>query len=396
MRITDVSATWLRYPIDPDRRHTSDFGTLATFDMTLVRVDTDAGIVGYGESKGGVGSAAVNSPLVSLVQDDLRPLILGADPRNLNALWERMYSGVRSQYVFEYGRGFPELGRRGLRIAAMSGVDMALWDILAKSLDVPLYRVLGGKCRDAVPGYASGGWADEEGIGPQLRETMDAAGFSRCKMRVGAMDGDVATSVARVRAARTALGPDVRLMVDAHGTFGPRSARRFCDGVADCHLDWFEEPVSADDSAGMAEVRAATDIPIAAGESLFTRFAFRDLIAARAVDVLQPDPAICGGISEVLRIAGLAAAHGLTLAPHLWGSALLFASGLHLAAAIPQVTTLEYSMGFNPMLRGLCGDPFAVQDEHILVSDEVGLGVTPRQDFIHRYAMGAEQEAASA
>ncbi|MBC7237854.1 MAG: mandelate racemase/muconate lactonizing enzyme family protein, partial [Chloroflexi bacterium] len=249
-----------------------------------------------------------------------------------------------------------------------------------------------GKCRETIPAYGSGGWADAQGIGEQLLQTMAAGGFQGVKMRVGAMDGDVATSIARVRAARAALGPEPRLMVDAHGTFDPRSARRFCAGVADCHLTWLEEPVSADDPAGMAEVRAATDIPIAAGESLFTRFEFRDLVAVRAVDVLQPDPAIVGGITEVLRIAGLAAAHGLTLAPHLWGSALLLAAGLHLAAVLPQVTTIEYSMGYNPLLRELAEEQISLQEGEIWIPDRPGLGVTPKEDFVARYMVktGAE------
>ncbi len=148
-----------------------------------------------------------------------------------------------------------------------------------------------------MPAYASGGWADEANIGQQLLGYC-SKGFGGVKMRVGVMDGDVDTSVARVRAARKALGPKVKLMADAHGTFSVPEAKRFCDGVADCDLYWFEEPVNADDRAGAGEVRAHAQMPIAAGESEFTRFDFRDLIAHRAVDVLQPDLAICGGITR--------------------------------------------------------------------------------------------------
>jgi L-alanine-DL-glutamate epimerase-like enolase superfamily enzyme len=139
----------------------------------------------------------------------------------------------------------------------------------------------------------------------------------------------------------------------------------------------------------MAEVRDATDIPIAAGESLFTRFDFKELIEARAVDVLQPDPAIAGGITEVLRIAALASAHQLTLAPHLWGSALLFAAGLNIAAAVPNCVTLEYSMGFNPMLRELTNKPFTLRDGQVEIPDRPGLGVTLNQEFVERYALKA-------
>lgn len=387
MKITNVEATWLRYQIPESGQHTSDFGRLTTFDMTLVRIDTDAGITGYGEGKAAVGSAGINAPVVAVVNEELRPLLIGEDPRDISGLWERMYNGVRNAYAIKRGRAFPELGRRGLRISAISGVDIALWDILGKALNVPVYRLLGGRCREHVTGYASGGWADAAHIGEQLINTIKPGGFSAVKMRVGAMDGEVETSIERVRAARAALGPGVRLMVDAHGTFDPRSARRFCRGVEDCHLSWFEEPTSADDVRGMAEVRAATDIPIAAGESLFTRFDFRDLIGACAVDILQPDPAIAGGITETLRIAALASAHQLTVAPHLWGSALLFASGLHIAAAVPNCVTLEYSMGFNPMLRELVQEDFVINKGAVEIPDRPGLGVTVNEDFVERYAM---------
>jgi L-alanine-DL-glutamate epimerase-like enolase superfamily enzyme len=384
MKITDVSAQWLRYQIPEASRHTSDFGRLATFDMTLVRVDTDQEITGYGEAKAAVGSAGINGPVAAVVNQELRPLLIGRDPRDISGLWERMYNGVRADYAIKYGRGFPELGRRGLRISAISGVDMALWDILGKSLSVPVYRLLGGKCRESISGYASGGWADAAHVGQELLETIKRGGFSAVKMRVGAMDNRVDTSVERVRAAREAIGPDVRLMVDAHGTFDARSASRFCRGVEDCDLSWFEEPVGADDPRGMAEVRASTDIPIAAGESLFTRFDFKELIERRAVDILQPDPAIAGGITEVMRIAALGSAHQLRLAPHLWGSALLFAAGLHIAAAVPNCVTLEYSMGFNPMLRELTREAFEITEGEVQIPDRPGLGVTIEEEFVER------------
>jgi L-alanine-DL-glutamate epimerase-like enolase superfamily enzyme len=173
-------------------------------------------------------------------------------------------------------------------------------------------------------------------------------------------------------------------MVDAHGTFDARSASRFCRGVEDCDLSWFEEPVGADDPRGMAEVRGSTDIPIAAGESLFTRFDFKELLDHRAVDVLQPDPAIAGGITEVMRIAALGSACQVTLAPHLWGSALLFAAGLHLAAAVPNCVTLEYSMGFNPMLRELAHEAFTITEGEVQIPERPGLGVTINPEFVER------------
>jgi len=387
LKITNVEARWLRCPIPPEHRHTSDFGTLSSFDMTLVRIDTDTGITGYGEAKSGVGSTGMNAPIVATINGEFRSLLLGQDPRDITRHWERMYNGVRAHYALRYGRSFPDLARRGLRIAAMSGIDIALWDILGRSLDVPIYRLLGGRCRDSVPGYASGGWADAEHIGEQLRQAIDEGGFRAVKMRVGAMDENVDASISRVRAARAGLGPDIRLMVDAHGTFGTRSARRFCRGVEDCNLYWFEEPVSADNVQGMAEVHAHTDIPIAAGESLFTRFDFGELIDAAAVDIVQPDPAITGGITEVMRIAALASARQAVVAPHLWGSAILFAAGLQIAAAVPNCITLEYCKGHNPLLHELIVERFPVENGQVAIWDRPGLGVTVDPDFVERHTV---------
>ena len=385
MQITDVRATWLRYPIPPDKQHVSDFGRLTTFDMTLVEVVTDAGLSGYGEAKAQVGSASDNHALVALITEELRPVLAGKDPCQISALWEEMYNGTRAHYALSRGRGFPVLGRRGLTISAISGIDMALWDLLGKSLQVPVYQLLGGKCREHLPAYASGGWAGVDGIGAQLQSYVDRGGFRAVKMRVGVMDGDVDTSAARVQAARAALGPEIAIMVDAHGTFSVREAQRFAHKVEACDLAWFEEPVNADDKAGQAQVRGRTDIPIASGESEFTRFDFRDLITLGAVDILQPDLAIMGGLTEGMRIAALASAFQLTVAPHLWGSALLFASGLQLAAATPNCTILEYSLGFNPLLHELGIEPPVIREGRMYIPDRPGLGVTLNQEFVQKY-----------
>jgi L-alanine-DL-glutamate epimerase-like enolase superfamily enzyme len=344
MIITDVDAVWLSCPIPYEKQHVSDFGRLASFDMTLVKVTTDEGLVGYGEAKAAVGSAGTCASLAEVVRRDLRPILLGQDPRNIGRLWEMMYNGSRDHYALARGRAFPILGRRGLTIAAMSGVDMALWDLLGKVLDAPVVQLLGGPIRETMPAYASGGWADVDTIGAQLQSYIDRGGFRAVKMRVGVMDGDVATSVARVRAARAGVGTKVDIMVDAHGTYSVPEAKRFCRELEDVGLRWFEEPINSDNRHGTAEVRATTSIPIAAGESEFTRFDFRDLIEVRAVDVLQPDLAICGGITEGRRIAALADAHQLELAPHCWGSALSFMAGVTLAFTSAAAVIIEFSL----------------------------------------------------
>lgn len=387
MIITDVDAVWLHCPIPYEKQHVSDFGRLASFDTCLVSIHTDNGLVGYGEAKAAVGSVAgagSYASLVSCIKHELRPILIGQDATRINRIWEMMYNGTRDHYALDRGRTFPILGRRGLTISSMSGVDIALWDLLGKHLGVPVVTLLGGACRDSMPAYASGGWADVDAIGNQLHGYVEK-GFNAVKMRVGVMDQDVATSVARVRAARKALGPSIKLMVDAHGTYSVPEAKQFCRHLEDEGLYWFEEPVSADDRKGAAEVRSSTTIPIAAGESEFTRFDFRDLVDIRAIDVLQPDMAICGGITEGMRISSLAATHQLSLAPHLWGSAFMFMAGLHVAFASPSAVILEYSLGANPMLHGLVQESIEATDGYLPAPTRPGLGVTPIQSVIDQY-----------
>jgi L-alanine-DL-glutamate epimerase-like enolase superfamily enzyme len=204
-------------------------------------------------------------------------------------------------------------------------------------------------------------------------------------MRVGAMDGAPHRSAARVRAARAALGPDVELMVDAHGTYTVAEAKRFIHLVADCDLAWFEEPVIADDKPGMAEVRAFSPVPIATGESEATRFAFRDLALLRSADIFQPDPAFCGGITEAMRIGALASAFNLRLAPHLWAGAPCFFAGLHVCAASPASFVVEYSLGANPMIHDLVVNKVTVEEGLIEVPDGPGLGFTISEKFLEAH-----------
>ena len=385
MKITRVSADWLHVPIPEERQHRSDFGVTRAFDSTLVRVETDAGITGFGEAKAAVGSAGNNLALAACVERELGPLLVGEDPRDISRLWDVMYNGSRAHYAIARGHVFPVLGRRGLTVSAISGIDMALWDILGKELDRPVWQLIGGRRHAAMPAYASGGWAPTAGIVAELQSFLDRGGFKAVKMRVGSGDGTLGHSIERVHAAREGLGPDIDIFCDAHGTFAVAEAKRFCRAVADCHIGWLEEPVTADDKAGQAEVRASTDIPIASGESEFTRFAFRDLALLRAADIFQPDLSIAGGITEAIRIEALAAAHQIRFAPHLWGGACTFAAGLHVLAAATSGFIVEYSVGANPMLHELAEEDFTVVDGMLEIPDRPGLGVTIDEAFAARY-----------
>ena len=386
MKIASVQATWVHVPIPPARQHTSDFGRITSFDSVIVKIDTDAGLVGWGEAKAGVGSAASAHGLAAIVNHDFAPLLIGQDPRDVGRLWEVLYNTPREGYALDRGHVLPQLGRRGLSVSAIAGVDLALWDILGKSLGAPVWRLLGGRRAERMPAYASGGWADEAGIGEQLLGYVKQGGFRAVKMRVGVMDGEPHHSAARVRAARRALGPDVKLMADAHGTWTVSEAKAFCRMVEDQDLYWLEEPVTADDKAGLAEVRRATSVPISTGESEFTRHDFREIAELRGADVLQPDLAIAGGLTEGLRIAAIASAFNLRLAPHLWSGAPAFAAGLALAASQSAGFILEYSLGANPLLHELVHEKFPVVDGQVEIPDRPGLGITVDEAFVRRHA----------
>lgn len=382
MKIKSIEARWLHVPIPYEQQHVSDFGRIASFDTVLVRIETVCGLVGHGEAKEEVGSEGNCRALVSLINQKFGPLLVGEDPRDINRLWELMYNGSRAHYALKLGHVFPILGRRGISVSAISGIDLALWDLLGKHLNAPVWRLLGGRKAEKLPAYASGGWADADNIGEQLLGYIERGGFQAVKMRVGVIDGDPINSAKRVRAAREAIGPDIGLACDAHGTYNVAEAKRFCRLVEDQNLMWFEEPITADDKRGMAEVRASTAIPIAAGESEFNRFDFRDLAELRAVDIFQPDLAICGGISEAMRIGAIASAWNLRLAPHLWTGALAFSAGAQVAAASPAGWLLEYSLGANPLLHELAEENFPVIDGMVEIPDRPGLGVTINNDFV--------------
>lgn len=393
MKITDVRVLLLSGPIPPERRWTSDLGTATKIDGAIVFVETDEGITGFGEAR---GTPAV---MKTIVEEQLRPLLLGQDPTRITWLWERMYSGVRLGLALRHGRPYHATGSRGETIRAISGVDVALWDITGKALGVPVYQLLGGRVRERVRCYASGGWAPVGKAGEELASYV-AQGFTAVKMRVGGMDDEdfPRRSVQRVREVRQAIGPTVELMVDAHGALNLPMAMRLSRALEEYDITWFEEPVAVgDDLRGLAELRARTSIPVATGENETTRFAFRDIIEARAVDYLQPDIAIVGGLTEACRVAALAHAHGLPVVPHIWGTALMWAASLQFAAAMPNCPLLEFCMGYNPLFTDLLTSPVQVGPEgHVTVPTGPGLGVELQPDLERKYPLLAGHHYAEA
>jgi D-galactarolactone cycloisomerase len=264
-------------------------------DNVIVKVETDAGITGFGAAHG--GPEAVKT----IVEDDLQPRLLGEDPTHTERLWEKMYTGSRLEPSLARGYTLPDHGRRGETLCAMAGVDIALWDIWGKALQQPIYKLLGAS-RTKVRAYASGGWAPGDAAEQEMAGYA-AKGFSAVKMRAEGRDGfTIPKSIRRIAAARRGIGSEVELMVDAHGSLDISTAIRLAKRMEEHDVAWFEEPISPDNHPGLAEVRRATSVPIATGEREATHFDFLSLLEKRAVDVVQPDLAIAGGFTETRRI----------------------------------------------------------------------------------------------
>jgi L-alanine-DL-glutamate epimerase-like enolase superfamily enzyme len=388
VRITDVTTIKLRYvPLVPmaDAIH-----YMPERPVLLVQVHTDEGIVGLGEA------AAYGGFLDSteaLVLGELRRTIVGEDPFRVERLWSMMATRAHQR------------GRRGMLMMAISGVDIALWDIVGQATKTPLYRLLGGY-RDRLDAYASAGfYAADKDAKALAEETGGYAeqGFRAIKIKVGrnpdvmlnplqdmqANDFALATleeDVERVRAVRAAVGPRVRLAIDANNAWTPPVALRFMREVASLDVHWLEEPVATEDVDGSAEVALALDVPVAGYETETGLPGFRELISRRAVDIVQPDAIWTGGITECRKIAALAQAYGLPVIPHVFSSAVASAANMHLIASLPNAGLLEFDQNPNPLRSELFEEPIEVDgDGTARMPDRPGLGVTLRADTIERY-----------
>lgn len=294
--------------------------TYAEEGIVVVRARTDTGVEGLGFTH------AQNGPDLAVYEAAraLGEVATGLDPFAVERLWERMFQ--------------PKLfGRRGLSVRAMSAIDIAFWDAVGKGLGAPLYKLLGG-FRERVPAYLAGGYyAEGKGIEALAREMQGkvSSGARIVKMKVGG--ASMSEDVERVRAVREAIGPAIGLMLDANNAYSVMEAIQFARKVERFEPYWLEEPIHAENYAGLAQIKAATVVPIAVGENEYTRFGFRDLMQSGGADILQADANIVGGITEWRHVASMASAHGIPLAPH--GSAMLH---VHLVAAVSNGLIVEH------------------------------------------------------
>ena len=352
------------------------------YRATIVQVYTDAGVVGIGECMTRLAPKALQA-----IVEELTPILRGKDPREREVLWEFMYGTMMN-------RGHT----RGFFIEAMSGIDVALWDITGKVQGQPVYQLLGGKQRDKIWAYASSlRFRGLEATVARARRFVEQ-GFHAIKIKIGQHPHALTADLQLVRAIRQAVGEEITLMVDVNCGYhhDVATALRVGRHLEALNIYWYEEPLSPDNLTGYRMLAETLDIPIAGGEAAFTRYDFRDLLVQRAVDIIQPNACRTGGLSEVQKIAALSSAFHIPYAPHTGScSAVALAVGLHIATALPHFLIYEYMQSDwapdqpNPLRHELVQEPIEIFHDGYLrpPPDKPGLGIALNEGILRKYAV---------
>jgi len=369
VKITDVEAIVLRQAVVDDG--IAD----GSQDDLVVRIHTDEGITGIGEvdSSPELVQALVQAPSSHAVATSLRDALIGEDPLDVERLWHKMY------------RGLIYFGRRGIAVHAISGLDIALWDIKGKALGKPVFELLGTPYRDRVRAYASRLMPDTTEETTEAVTELKEQGFTAVKLGWGPQGQDPKHDVALAAAAKEAAGDGVEIMIDsglgyvADAKVAIEVAREF----EQIGIYWMEEPFEPDEYEAYAELADAVDIRVTAGEQDATWWGFRELIDRAHVDLVQPDVTRCGGITETLRIAELAHSQGKETVPHAWKSGIIKAASLHCNAVMPDGIWQEYCVADTPIAKALTVQRLPIDaDGCVAVPTAPGLGVELDEDVL--------------
>ncbi|MEM9206259.1 MAG: mandelate racemase/muconate lactonizing enzyme family protein [Pseudomonadota bacterium] len=387
MKITRITSHVLRYDLPEELGYSQQFYAQRT--AHLVEIETDEGVTGWGECFGPGNIAIANRTIVETV---IQPILLGEDPMKRDVLWHRVYNLLRDH------------GQKGMPIQALSGIDIALWDIAGKVTGQPLHQMLGGAYRDTVSVYGYGMMLRREPIDVLAGRFRDEAaeiramGFTATKMKVGRGTSE---DIRLAEAVRDGVGDDYPFMVDANHCYTTGDALDVGRALDDLDAYWFEEPVAPEDHRGYRELRTQLKTQIAGGEAEFTRWGWRDLIASEGLDIAQPEVCALGGISEYLRVLALCHANFIPVVNHVWGSGVAIATNLHLLAAMPPLPgglhprepMLEFDTTHNLFQDDLLTEPMDIRGQvkrnggRVAIPDGPGIGVTPDRDFINHHSV---------
>ncbi len=388
MKIERVTSHVLRYELPEELGYSQQYYRHRT--AHLVEIQTDEGVTGWGECFGPGNVAIANKAIVETV---IQPMIQGEDPVNRDMIWHKVYNLLRDH------------GQKGMPLQALSGVDIALWDITGKIAGLPIYKLLGGAHRTEVPVYGYGMMLRREPAETLISQfgeeaaAIKAAGFVATKMKVGL---GVEHDVKLAEAVRRGVGDDFPFMVDANHCYTTSDALFVGRALDELGAYWFEEPVVPEDYEGYRELRTKLDTNIAGGEAEFSRWGWRRLLESNGLDIAQPEVCGLGGISEYIKVATLCQAHHVPIVNHVWGSGIAVATNLQLLAALapmpgglfPREPMLEFDTTHNLFRDELLTVPLDIQAQvaanngRVGIPDGPGLGVEPDRDFLDVYKVG--------
>ncbi|MCM3714183.1 mandelate racemase/muconate lactonizing enzyme family protein [Alkalihalobacillus oceani] len=380
MKVTNLTVHVLQVPLETPFAFSQ--GWVRQRSTVLVEIETDEGITGWGESL----CHGLQPPEVAaaIIEHSLAPLVIGQDPFDVEVIWDKLFTFTRPYHG-------------GAVINAMSAVDIALWDIVGKAVNKPVHKLLGGAYRTEIMPYATGFYREETKQYPEaaIEEAQRhiEKGFRAMKLKTGfgmKVDVDYITAV------RQAVGAEILLMADANCAYNAATARRilFELAEADADLYWFEEPLDPEDIGGYKELKGLTSTFIASGENQFGPIGFRDWVANRALDVLQPDLCSSGGFTACKRIAVLASTWNTMLNPHVWGSGVGLAASLQYLATIPPARLalkpvepmLEYDQSSHPFRSELIFDQISMNEQGMVkIPSQPGIGVEINRQVINKY-----------
>jgi galactonate dehydratase len=372
LKVTDIKTFF----VDPGV--TVDLGD--TKNWLLIRIETDEGIRGWGECH----TLLDRERSIAAYVDQIKNYLVGRNPLNIKHFTTVMYE--------DYAGKQPSMDY----FSAISGIELALWDITGKWLNTPVFNLLGGSCRDKIKVYANGWWEDSrtpEEFADKAVEVIES-GFKGLKFYP--FDGlglketytskqQMHSAIDRVRAVREAVGPDIDLMIDVYRILSSSNAIRAARMLEKYNPFWYEDPIAPDSLDDLAEVKKNTNIPIVTGESLYNKSDFRQVFEKRAADIINPD-VCCSGILELKEIAAMAEAYKVVVSPHKYNSNTIgLAASLHVSACIPNFLILEYFCNFKERSDEISVDPFVVEDGYINLPEGSGLGVEINEEALSRY-----------
>ena len=386
MKITSIKSHVLRYELDKELGYSQQYYKHRT--AHLVEVETDEGITGWGECFGPGNIALANKYIVEKV---IQPLIKGDDPLKKEYIWHKVYNLLRDS------------GQKGMPIQALSGIDIALWDILAKKSNLPLYQLLGGKTNDKIPVYGYGMMLQKKTVDELCELFKNEANqikeknFKAMKMKIGMGPKE---DLKLVSAVRDTIGSEFKLMVDANHAYNKNDALYVGKGLDEMNIYWFEEPVAPEDYDGYKELKEKLKTNIAGGEAEFTKYGWNQLIKNNCIDIAQPEVCGLGGITEYLKVSALAQSNFIPIVNHVWGSAISVAVNLHLLTTLPDMpgglfptkSMLEFdTTEKNIFITDLAEEKFSILDQvknkngFASPLENIGIGINPNKDFIKKY-----------